>query len=459
MNVMWYKESEIIMGVLPDDSQSELPVELNTKARLLVNESQKTIYTLLLDIVKRKHPSFVLAIFKDLFINLDESINSTPTRAIHEIVAANNEELFRNTLKRCCYILVNNWEVARQHQAIRELIEIFSDSTISKKTTYVNLSRLRKWLKNFINSKDYEELKIFSLKHEEGEKGHWSYRYTSYLLVPQYIDRTNPVEQRKAAKTLAKQLKDKFKLDLAMYTARANSVEKENTMPKNPTGLGDEVLNVIKMLVARRGQFNYVNLANIFTQQTQYITYKEFKISLVKYLIFCLNDKDLVMLISAKLSDKLKSLYENHDNEEINNLLLQKTCQRLIEYLTTENHQLPSELFLVLIFQKTPLILVILLLKIVLICKPSRLHLEACIADLIRYYEQFPEEECKWVINFVEIFNVTFTIYAEDVEYNLVKINNDRADGKMVEWEDYRVFSQLKGDPKADGNLGEKDSL
>ncbi|MBD3563414.1 hypothetical protein H6S82_31925, partial [Planktothrix sp. FACHB-1355] len=67
MTVMWYKESEIIMGVLPDDSQSELPVELNTKARLLVNESQKTIYTLLLDIVKRKHPSFVLAIFKDLF--------------------------------------------------------------------------------------------------------------------------------------------------------------------------------------------------------------------------------------------------------------------------------------------------------------------------------------------------------------------------------------------------------
>ncbi|MBD3559818.1 hypothetical protein H6S82_13235 [Planktothrix sp. FACHB-1355] len=349
--------------------------------------------------------------------------------------------------------------MARQHQAIRELIDIFSDSVISQRTTSVNLSRLRKWLKNFITSKDYEELKIFSLKHEEGEKGHWSYRYTSYLLVPQYIDRTNPVEQRKAAKTLAKQLKDKFKLDLAMYTARANSVEKENTMPKNPTGLGDEVLNVIKMLVARRGQFNYVNLANIFTQQTQYITYKEFKISLVKYLIFCLNDKDLAMVISAKLSDKLNSLYENHDNEEINNLLLQKTCQHLIEYLTTENHQLPSELFLVLIFQKTPLILVILLLKIVLICKPSRLHLEACIADLIRYYEQFPEEDCQWVINFVEIFNVTFTIYAEDVEYNLVKINNDRADGTMVEWEDYRVFSQLKGEPKADGKVNEKNSL
>ncbi|WP_249095382.1 hypothetical protein [Argonema galeatum] len=437
------------MDVLPDDRQTELPVELNTQARRLVYDSQKTIYTLLLDLVRIKDPTFVLSLFKDLFINLVENVNSAPSQAIHEIVLANNESEFKNTLKRCCYILVNNWDAAREHQAIRELIAIFSDPLISKKPSFWKDNRIKKWLINFINSKDYQDLKMFALKHEDREKGHWSYRYTSYLLVPQYIDRTNPIEQRKAARTLSKQLKDKFKFDLAMYTSRAASAGTRDKRLKNPTGLGDEVLNLIKIIVARRGQFNYVNLANIFVHQTQHLTYKDFKRSLQKYLIFSLANKQLATTLNVKLSEKLNDLYESYDAEPINKLLLLKTCERVIEFLTTENCQSPSELFLLLIFQKTPLTLVILLLKLVLICKPSRLRLEGGIADLIRYYEKFSESDCQLVINFVEVFNVAFTIYAEDVEYNLIKINNDNSDERSIaEWEDYRVFSQLKGNAK-----------
>lgn len=449
------------MDVLRDDLQTELPVELNTQARRIVYDSQKTIYTLLLDIVRIKDPAFVLSLFKDLFINLVENVNSAPSQAIHEIVFANNEEEFKNTLKRCCYILVNNWEAARDHQAIRELIAILSEPLISQNTTSKKLRLIRKWLNNFIKSKDYQDLKMFALKHEDREKGHWSYRYTSYLLVPQYIDRTNPIEQRKAARTLSKQLKDKFKLDLAMYTSRAASAGTRDKTLKNPTGLGDEVIDLIKMIVARRGQFNYVNLANIFIQQTQHLTYKDFKHSLQKYLIFCLANKQLATTLNIKLSEKLNVLYESYDAEPINKLLLLKTCERVIEFLTTENSQSPSELFLLLIFQKTPLTLVILLLNIVLICKPSRLRLEGGIADLIRYYEKFSESDCQLVIKFVEFFNVTFTIYAEDVEYNLIKINNDDSDeGSIAEWEDYRVFSQLKGNAKPDASpLDEKKSL
>ncbi|MCL1473289.1 hypothetical protein [Argonema antarcticum] len=448
------------MDVLPDDLQTELPVELNTQARCIVYDSQKTIYTLLLDLVKRKDPTFVLSLFKDLFINFVENVNSAPSQAIHEIVFANNEDEFKNTLKRSCYILVNNWEAAREHQAIRELIAILSEPLISQNPTSKKLRIIRKWLKNFINSKDYQDLKMFALKHEDREKGHWSYRYTSYLLVPQYIDRTNPIEQRKAARTLSKQLKDKFKFDLAMYTSRAASAGTIDNTLKNPTGLGDEVINLIKMIVARRGQFNYVSLANIFIQQTQHLTYKDFKRSLQKYLMFCLANKQLETTLNIKLTEKFNVLYESYDAEPINKLLLLKTCERVIEFLTTENSQSPSEMFILLIFQKTPLILVILLLKIVLICQPSRLRLEGCIADLIRYYENFSESDCQLIINFVEIFNVTFTIYAEDVEYNLVKINNYNSDEHSIpEWEDYRVFSQLKGNAKPGADsLEEKNS-
>ncbi|HEY9847854.1 MAG TPA: hypothetical protein V6D28_00220 [Leptolyngbyaceae cyanobacterium] len=456
MTVMKDRKRETTMGALLDEPLTEASCELNTQIRRVVNDSQKTIYTLLLDLVKRKHPSFVLALFKDLFINLVENVSSAPSQAIHKLVEANNGTEFRNTLKRCCYILVNNWEVSRDYQAIRELIDLFNDPVINQKTPFVKIARLRKWLNIFLNSKDYEELKIYSLRHEIGENIHWSYRYSSYLLVNQYTDTTNPVEQRKAARTRSKELKQKFKFDLAMYTARASSPTLKEQQLNNPTSLGDDVINLIKLILAKRGQFNYVNLANIFGEQTQHLNYADFKESLKNYLIFSLDNKDLAILLRAKLDEKLNNLYDCYNDEPVTKLLLLKTCQHLIEYFTTENKQSPAEIFLLFIFQQTPLALVILLLKVVLICQPSRLHLETCIANLIRYYEDLPEEECKWVINFIDIFNIAFTIYTEDVEYNLIKMSQVNGSNQSVpSWENYRVFSQVKGNQMLELPRGE----
>lgn len=448
MTVIKETRTEMAKGALVDERRTEFSVTLNTQNRRIVHDSQRTIYSLMLDVVRRKHSSFVLSLFKDLFFDLVNDANSMPSQAIHKIVSTNNEEEFKNTLKRCCYILVNNWEVSRQYQAVRELIELFNDPALEKRTPFDKLLRVRRWLNNFKNSQDYEELKIYSLKHEDHEQKHWSHRYTSYLLASQYMDRSNPIEQRKVARTLAKELKEKFKLDLAMYTARAVSSSSKEEVVKNPTALGDKVINLIKMIVAKRGQFNYVNLANIFLQQTQSLTYKEFKRSLNTYLTFSIGNKVLASQIKAKLEKNLNSLYDDYDDEIVSKLLLLKTCERLIEYLITEDKKSPSELFLLLMFQKTPLTLVILLLKIVLICKPSRLHLETCIANSIRYYENCAEEDCKWVINFVDIFNITFTIYAEDVEYNLIKMTDrNGTDSPTLNAEDYRVFSQVKSNP------------
>ncbi|MEY3300456.1 MAG: hypothetical protein RLZZ597_3716, partial [Cyanobacteriota bacterium] len=67
---------------------------------------------------------------------------------------------------------------------------------------------------------------------------------------------------------------------------------------------------------------------------------------------------------------------------------------------------------------------------------------------LIRYYEQFPPEECQWVINFLEVFRVTFAIYTENIEYNLVQVNTeltaageDPAD-PLDNLSNFRIFSQ-----------------
>jgi hypothetical protein len=71
--------------------------------------------------------------------------------------------------------------------------------------------------------------------------------------------------------------------------------------------------------------------------------------------------------------------------------------------------------------------------------------LETCIAKLIEYYVDYPEDECKWVVNFFEIFNITLAIHADNVQYNLIKMEVKNPDGKSeTAIENYRVFSQLR---------------
>jgi ribosome-associated translation inhibitor RaiA len=105
-----------------------------------------------------------------------------------------------------------------------------------------------------------------------------------------------------------------------------------------------------------------------------------------------------------------------------------------------------------LLSQGNPMTLVVMLLKLMLVSKNSRTHLEARIADLLRYYQEIPEQDCRWVVNFLEIFNVTFTIYGDNVQYNLIRMKEEHRECDSivqdtvdeVNLDSYRVFSQLR---------------
>jgi hypothetical protein len=421
------------------------PPAKSNRSRRDISQAQDIIYNHLLEIVKTWSPEDVLVEFRHLFIHHVETVSSDTLPALYELVFANQEQEFRNTLKRACYILINNWDIARSHKSIQQLIQLFSDPVLNRHTLSPTLKRLRVWLKNFVDSSDFQELKLFAARYENQEELHWSQRYTSYLLVPQYINLKNPIEQREAARALSRQLKDKFKFELALYTARCETAAPKEKLPKNPTSLGDNGLRLIKMIVARRGQFSYANLANIFVNQTRALTYQDFKRSLGEYLLFSVEHDDFVTTFKKQLFERLDALYTSHNDKVISDALLLRTSNRVIEYLTTENQQEPSSLFVLLLSQGNPLTLVIVLLKIILVCKYARTHLEARIADLIKYYEGFPEEDCQWVVNFFEIFNITMAIYAENVEYNLVDMNNQNSlQQTKLSLDACRIFSQFK---------------
>jgi hypothetical protein len=434
----------MIRDVLSEGHQTE-PRLKPKKLGFSTQQAQEMIYQFLLELVRKQPPGKVLEEFKHLFIDYDSSDgNVEALQAISEFLFSNNEKEFLHTLKRSCYILVNNWDTSRNHSYIKQLVDLFLEFKVNRRTLSPTLKRLRAWLTNFVNSQDYYELKLFLAKYGYSDEEHWSKRYTSYLLVPQYTNPNNPIEQREAARSLSKKLKDQFKFDLAMYTARSQS-SAQDTIPKNPTGLGDDVLRLIKMIVAKRGNFSYENIAHIFIKQTQGINYKKFKYALQNYLIFSVANKDFVEILNKQISEKLEGLYERHHEERLDDALLLRTCNRVIEDLTTEDQQKPSDLFILLLSQGNPLTLVIVLLKIILICPNARTHLEICIAKLIEYYMDYPEDESKWVVNFFEVFNITFAIHADNVQYNLIKMDGKRSDEPSEEALDtYRVFSQLR---------------
>ncbi|WP_375480202.1 hypothetical protein [uncultured Nostoc sp.] len=419
-------------------------VTSNSK-QLDVQTAQEEVYSFFVEIVNKLTPEDVLREFKSLFI---DGLDYDYIPGIYNIFLDDNEQELYNTLKRCCYIIVNNWKTNRKDKYIQDLVNLFVNENLTIKDNNPLLVKTCKiWLEKFANSKDYNDLKLFATKYEDSSKGHWANRYTSYLLIDQSVNNNNPKEQQEAARRLSKQIKDKFKFERAMYIARSQSAVSSTTRYKNPSILGDEALRLIKIIVLKKGAFSHDNIAHIFIKQTENQTLKEFKINLEKYLFFSVEKQELIETWRQQFADSLSLWKTDYNQEVISKELFLRTCNRVIDYFTIKNAKEPSQLFILLINQGHALTLVIILLKMILICKNSRRHLETRIAHLIRFYEKYSEEECKGVINFIEVFNITFAIYAENVEYNLIKIEKEKqSSNQQLNLDSYRVFSQMKVD-------------
>jgi hypothetical protein len=412
---------------------------------LSLSQAQELICEFFLSRIKQQSPELVLQEFKHLFIEPTGAINSTSRQALNLVISSGSEETFLTTLKRSIYILVNHWNTETQQKYIQQLVHLLSTSLNPKKICTVILKRSILWRRNFIKSQDYQDLKLFASKYENCDREHWSQRYKTYLLVSQSLDVRKPREQQEAARIYSQQLKERFKIELAMYTARYSSVPCQQSTPPNPTTLGDEVLCLIQNMLNQRNPFSYASLARIFLNQTQHIRYKHFKQSLLNYLLFSASNQGLVETIKTQLSSQLNNLYQSYDNQDWDKCLLLRTCNRLIDCFTTVDGENPSLLFILLATQEKAMALAIFLLKIVLICPQTHTHLECCLAQLIEHYKCQPESECQWFTHFLEVIQVILTIYTEDVRYELVNMSGCKPETNANDKRNfYRIFSQIK---------------
>jgi len=417
-----------------------------------LDEIQRSIYQFLLDLVATHPPTEVLREFQYLFFDYYvHPGNAEVMNNLSDLIAANDREKFLQALKRCCYILINNWETQRNSECISQLVLRFSEVPNLTDRSSKLIKRLRKWLKAFIESQDYQDLKIFANKHnrlsDEDSLEHWSHRYTSYLLVSQFVDTNNPKEQREAAQFLSQKLKNRFKFDLAMYAARSQLGIIPDSTIKNPTFLGEDVLRLIKKILIKKSIFDYQDFANLFLRQINGLKYKNFKKALHSYLFFSYKPVENDCKLINRLNLTIDSLYQDRQEETIDDALLLRTCNRVIDYLTASSEAAPSELFIFLMLQGNPLTLAIILLKLILICPNARTHLEQRVAQLIKYYQNCPQESCLWAIHFFEILRIVLAIYGDrHVQYNIIKIKRDRDQNcsNSSPSEVYGIFSQYR---------------
>jgi hypothetical protein len=481
-------------------------------------DKQQVIYDFLLETVNDGCPARALEQFQNLFIVQAQTANLAATQALQAVLRANDQDTFRHTIKRSCYILVNNWETARCYSHIQSLVQGLDDPIVHKPSVTPMTRRQRSWVLAFIQSQDYQDLKLFSERFESASKN-WYQRYNYYHLISQSENPENPSEQREAARILSDKLRRRFKLDLAIYVAQTQIIDrkagplthlttqpiirstqpldpatrnlssqahyshpssstKQLYPPHNPTHLGNRTLKVIKQLVMRKGRFSYQNLAKIFKDQVQGITYQHYKLALLNYLVFSVEEQAFVVYFKQQLLTQLDDLYPDLAVEVADELLHFRTCNYVIESLTITTQieapqtstKIPSPLFTAILSQGGAITLAIFLLKLVLISPGSRNHLGIQIGHLLRYYQGYALDQCKWFRYFLDVLNVTLAIHTEGIDYNLLQVaqpspsgytsdpgSNPSTDttlnpshnlpGSKSGSTDYTIFSQVKSPP------------
>ncbi len=123
--------------------QNSEPEQGDRSPPLAFYMAQQQLYDDLLEAVRKYSPVQALAEFEDTFFGYMHTAGTDISPFVYKILFAGDEVEFRNTLKRACYIFVNNWDLARQGEMVHELLALFQHPSLEKFTTSPSLKRLR----------------------------------------------------------------------------------------------------------------------------------------------------------------------------------------------------------------------------------------------------------------------------------------------------------------------------
>jgi hypothetical protein len=231
------------------------------------------------------------------------------------------------------------------------------------------------------------------------------YRYP--YLYKNTVAQPDPI----AVERLQQYMQTKFEIQLSRYTAaRSDQMIAPSTI-SNPTLLSHYgVSTALRHFTDRvQGTATQKDLAHRLLAATSQWTFGTFKQHLYNYLIAGIPADQRVQKFNQQLRQRLDHFMPENHNQPFNPFLLTATCRDLFKFLTVDNAKnLNHDVLIDTVNQLSPFFVAELLLRILLLCPQSRVHLDKRLAIVFIHYAKAEQHETNWLIQLLEYLNIAY---------------------------------------------------
>jgi hypothetical protein len=421
---------------------------VNISGRGVLTDEQQ-LYDHLLLRVEVDPPEQLIRGFCSLFIDGYGYADREMHAIVDSIVLAKQADHdFKFILNRCCHILINRWQTRPyDHPAIPELIGLFEripSKAPADFSRHKAIRRLRELTTHFTQTEQYAALRRLAqvMSYSADASGinkqplgtlirRYPYLYEHCLLTDGARQ-----EQQQTIRELQTQVQRQFEIDLTQYVTyrvrraqlarSANGKTQHLIQPvKNPTLLDDHDLALaVKHFAGKvEGSDTYRDLAQRFiTHTSQGLSFRAFKDDLYQYLISSIDPSYGKRRFNDQLYNQLKNTMPDSNSQQLNDMLMVKTCSQLLNFLVVESSQHPQHfVFVDLVTNLGPTSTIGIVVKVVLICQKVTPYLEKRFSILFNHYEASPHDVVQWLVNCLENLNVAFSINLGTADLSFIK--------------------------------------
>jgi hypothetical protein len=399
---------------------------------------EQIVYEHFLYVVRTESPSRALERFRTLFIEgvnySDNKIWNTIQSLAFEKTAEQNFPLIIN---RCCYILVNHWQMQPSgHVPVAGLVSMLANLNDVRMSYSRVVRRLRQLLHLYLHSDDYIKLKRLNsvlngstsgtkMSVAEQPLGTLITRYP-YLYEHSLVSEERTFENVETIKRVQRDLRHKQETSLSQYLTyqvrRSRIVaqwgrEAANDLPAvaNPTLLSTKELGMAFGQFAGKaeGDATYQDLSRSFISHlNMQPIVKTFKGDLYDYIVSGVDPSYGKRSFNDRLYKVIYNISPDRDYQQLDELALLRTCTHVLNHLVIEGSRRPQHfVFMDMINNLGAVFTTGLLLKIVLICQKVKPLLESRLAILFDHYESSQCKGVPWLVRSLENWNVAGAIH------------------------------------------------
>jgi hypothetical protein len=431
----------------PHESLTQVSAS-NDNYRNDFQSQEQRVYEHLLSCVKSESPDRLMERFRLLFFSGVSYPESQIDAALEKIIFSRQAEAnFPLFLNRCCYILVNSWQMQPQTQVvIPEFIKIFAHIPTTNNIYARRHKRLLQLVKLFTLTQQFRKLQALSelmIKPSSQQQvsreplKHFINRYP-YLYQHYLLPEDSSYEQQQAVRQMQARIQDKFEIQLSQYVTyqmRLAQLMRQGTsiseahkliLPvDNPTLLSAKDLGgaIAHFTGKVDGTNTYREIAHIFQARTTNVpAYKNFKDSLYQYLVSTINSNYGKKHFNDRLYQYLQSILPDCDRNKVDELILVRTCNQLLNFLVVDStNNLDHFVFIDLISNLGSPMTIGLLLKILLLSRKVKPQLEKRLSILFNHYESSSTDGLPWLITSLENLNVAYSLHFGKTDVSCLK--------------------------------------